>query len=223
MTILSTKILTPSQKHILNNAQVAVQDYEAIKIKFKITDIDPNFSNVIFTSQNTVKAFLKIIADQKLNSLSYSAFCVGSKTKSLLEKNGINVLEMAHYGTDLANILIKKHPNKTFLFLCGDKRRPELPSYLIKHKVTFKEQVVYQNTPNPLTFASNFDGVLFFSPSGVESYSIKNDIKNNIAFCIGTTTAAEAQKHTNNIIISNTPTVESVLEKVIEYKRTKTK
>ncbi|MEQ9583296.1 MAG: uroporphyrinogen-III synthase [Arenibacter sp.] len=220
MTILSTKILTSSQKSILTNANIEVEDYDAIKIDYLTTQIDPNFKNIIFTSQNTVKAFLNIMATKILKNNKYTAFCVGEKTKSVLEKNDINVLEMTNYGAELATILVNKYPNESFLFLCGDKRRNEIPSLLTKHKVAFKEQIVYQNSPNPITFSTDFDGILFFSPSGIESFTAKNNIKNSVAFCIGTTTASEAQKYAKKIIIAEKPTIESVLEKAVEYSRT---
>lgn len=216
MTVLSTKILTASQKAILTNANIKVEEYDAINIEYLTPNIDPVFKNIIFTSQNTVKAFLKIMGPLNVKKKSYSAFCVGEKTKSVLEKNGINVLEITNYGAELAKIMVKKHPNETFLFLCGDKRRNEIPSYLAKHKVAFKEQTVYQNTPNHLTFDTDFDGILFFSPSGIESFTARNNLKNSVAFCIGTTTASEAEKHTKNIIIAQKPTIESVLERVID-------
>lgn len=220
MTILSTKILNSSQKSILTKANIKVEDYDAIKIDYLTTQIDPNFQNIIFTSQNAVKAFLQTVGTQNLANNKYTAFCVGEKTKSLLEENAINVMEMTHYGAELAKILVNKYPTESFLFLCGDKRRNEIPSFLTKNKVTFKEQIVYQNSPNPITFTSDFDGVLFFSPSGIASFTARNTLRNSVAFCIGTTTASEAQKHTKRIIIAEKPTVESVLVKVVEYRNT---
>ena len=221
ISILSTKILTSAQKIVLTNAEIQLEEYDAIKIEYNTVKIDPGFKNIIFTSQNTVKAFLQTIGGQNVTKVNYSAFCVGEKTKSLLEKNGLNVLEMTNYGAELAKIMVEKYENETFLFLCGDKRRNEIPSFLTKHKVTFKEQIIYQNTPNPITFATDFDGILFFSPSGIQSYTTRNELRNSIAFCIGTTTAVEAQKHSKNIIIAEKPTVESVLEKVLAFSKTK--
>ena len=62
---------------------------------------------------------------------------------------------------------------------------------------------------------------MFFSPSGVKSFSIKNKINNAIAFCIGETTANEAKKITQNIIIANKASIENVLVQVIKYDRDK--
>lgn len=216
ITVLSTKILTASQKAILTDANINVEEYDAINIEYLSPDIDTTFKNIIFTSQNTVKAFIKIVGPQNLKNNFYTAYCVGEKTKSILEENGIKVMEMTSYGAELAKILVNKYSNISFLFLCGDKRRHEIPSYLTRHKVAFKEQTVYKNTPNPRTFATDCNGILFFSPSGIKSFITMNNLKNSMAFCIGTTTAAEAEKHTKNITIAQKPTIESLLERVLE-------
>lgn len=220
--LLSTKILTPSQKAILSNSQILVDNYEAIQISYIPTEIDPYYRNLIFTSQHTVKAFIQNYPKTALNLQELKAYCVGEKTAALVTAQGIPVVEMTHYGAQLAQRLVEKHPEKTFLFLCSNKRRDDIPDLLTKHKVAYKEQIAYQNTPNPLTFAADYKGILFFSPSGVQSFMSNNRIGNSVAICIGTTTAAEAKKHSKNIIISNNPTVESVLEKAVEHFKTQT-
>ncbi|MCM4167966.1 hypothetical protein KCTC52924_01213 [Arenibacter antarcticus] len=226
ISLLSTKILSTSQKDLLNHPQFLIEEYDALKIAFLDQEIDTSYKNVIFTSQNTVKAYLNCLkktADlnkDNVNKPNYSqikAFCVGEKTKALLEKNGIHVVAATHYGAELAQILVTQFSKESFLFLCGNKRRYEIPTRLIANNIDFKEQVVYQNSPNPQTFTTQFNGILFFSPTGIESYRIQNSIHDSVAFCIGTTTAEEARKHTSNIIIAKKPTVESVLEKVAEH------
>lgn len=62
------------------------------------------------------------------------------------------------------------------------------------------------------------DGILFFSPSAVESYLKLNTIKDEMCFCIGETTAeALENKKIKNIIIAVKPSVENVIDEVIEY------
>ena len=61
----------------------------------------------------------------------------------------------------------------------------------------------------------NVDAILFFSPSGVESYLKDNKIKNEICFCIGETTASALENKTKNIIIAEQPTIEDVIEVII--------
>ena len=59
----------------------------------------------------------------------------------------------------------------------------------------------------------DISGVLFYSPSGIESYLQENNT-DRIAFCIGETTAKEARKHFDNVQVANLPSVDSVLELV---------
>jgi uroporphyrinogen-III synthase len=63
------------------------------------------------------------------------------------------------------------------------------------------------------------DGILFFSPSGVESYLQENKIENEACFCIGNTTAEALKYITPNRIIANQPNMESVIMKCIENYR----
>lgn len=56
----------------------------------------------------------------------------------------------------------------------------------------------------------------FFSPSGVESHFMYNQHKGPV-FCIGETTAKEAKKYTDKIIVAETPTITAVILKTIAY------
>ena len=66
---------------------------------------------------------------------------------------------------------------------------------------------------SPLNVKEQFSGVLFYSPSTIESYLQENST-DKIAFCIGESTAKEARKHFDNVQVAKLPTVESVLELV---------
>ncbi|MDX1327920.1 MAG: uroporphyrinogen-III synthase [Arenibacter sp.] len=228
--LLSTKILSPSQSALLSKGHFNIEAYDSLKIELLYQEIDTSYKHVIFTSQNTVKSYLKNLEEAaNLNNLKNSkdlssqitAYCVGEKTKALLEENGIKVVAVTHYGADLAKILVSEYSQHSFLFLCGNKRRFEIPTSLKENNIHFKEQVVYKNSPNPKGFSTAFDGILFFSPTGIESYLMKNTLSDSIAFCIGTTTAEEAKKHTSKIVVAKKPTVESVLEKVVEHYKSK--
>ena len=213
-TVLSTKILTPSQKELFLNSGLGLVEYDALKIEQTDVKIPFNYTNYIFTSKNAAKVFLN--QSERLEKSKFRAYCVGEKTKALLEENGVKVVEMAQNASELAEILLKNHQNESFLFLCGNKRRNELPDTLTKNNVQYKELEVYRTHLSPKAFQRDFDGVLFFSPSGIRSYLLENSLGNDILFCIGETTAAEAQKHSKNIIIANKPTVENVLAQAIK-------
>lgn len=217
LTVLSTKILTLAQKELVLNAGLGLVAYDALSIVYLDFDLDNGFDHYIFTSQNAVGAFLQKHPDKLAEK---TVFCVGEKTKKKLEENGANVLEFAQNSSELAQIIEKDHKNHSFLFFLGNLRRDEIPDVLKQHNVRFKEMVVYKTSLNQKAFDSTFVGVLFFSPSGVESFTMNNTLNNTPAFCIGETTATEAKKHTDKIIIANKPTIENVLVQAVKYFKT---
>lgn len=134
----------------------------------------------------------------------------------MLETNGYQVKVMSNYGKELAEIIVKDFADLEFTFFCGNLRRDEIPELLKKHKVNFTEVEVYQTVLKSKIFERTFDGVLFFSPSAVESFTKENRLENPIAFCIGSTTAAEAKKYANEIIIATKPSIENVIVRVVK-------
>ena len=209
--ILSTKKLSPGQKDILQRAKIPFFDYDAMTISHLDFKINKVFQNFIFTSQNAVRAFLNKFTEPK------NCFCVGEKTKSLLEENGYKVIKTARNASILGEIIIKNYQKESFLFLCGNKRREELPSILKENNIEFEEVFVYKTKLNRKKLNIASDAILFFSPSSIESYSAENKIGDHIAFCIGNTTAIEAKKHTDKIIIPPKSTVEDLLAEVLKH------
>ncbi|WP_420321069.1 uroporphyrinogen-III synthase [Flagellimonas sp.] len=214
-TVLSTKILTPSQKELLLNSGIGFVEYNALEFEFLDVEIPADHSNLIFTSKNAVKAFLQQSDDS--NFSNYHAYCVGEKTKSFLEEKGIKVVKIAQNSSELGDFIVKNYNNEGFLFFSGNQRRSELPELFDKNNVRYKEIQVYNTHLKPKKINRTFDGILFFSPSGIRSYLQENEIGQSWAFCIGPTTASEAKKHTDQIIIANKPTVENVLVQVIKH------
>jgi len=208
-TVLSTKKLALNQKELLLNSGIGFVEYDAISIKFIDFDLRKEaVENAIFTSKNAVKA----IAEKNLEIKN--CFCIGNKTSALLEKKGYSILEKAENARELAEKLIQDHSKKQFHFFCGNKRRDELPRLLKENDIQFSETVVYETGLNLKKFESDFDGILFFSPSGVQSFTKNNQLKTS-AFCIGETTASEVKKYTNKIIVATKPTIENVIVKVV--------
>ncbi|WP_121665996.1 uroporphyrinogen-III synthase [Mesonia aquimarina] len=212
-TILSSKILEQNQFSLLLNANINIVQYNAIHIHFhQNLDMPTQVENAIITSKNAFKAIQNKVEIKQ-------AFVVGNKTAELLKNAEISIAEKADYGKNLADIICKNHAEKNFHFFCGNKRRNEIPNILRENKITFIETEVYKTTLNPKKFKQEFDGVLFYSPSGVQSFVQQNKLKNTTAFCIGKTTASEAKKHTENIIIANQPTVENLIVQVVKKYR----
>ena len=215
--ILSTKKLLDNQKQALVNANFNVVEADFIRTESQVFELNKINDNLIFTSQNAVQSFLLDPKSEELKTKN--VFCVGLKTKILLSESGFNVIAYTGYAADLAEIITLIYANESYTFFSGNLRRETLPEALKEAKVKFNEIQVYETTLTPQKIKSPVDAILFFSPSGIESYLKENSIKKETCFCIGTTTASALEGITKNIIIADQPTIEDVIEDVIaEYK-----
>ena len=217
--LLSTKKLLVNQKQFLLNANISVVEADFISIKQQKVAIEIINENLIFTSQNAVLSLVENL--EKTDTLDLlrkkNVFCVGLKTKALLEENGFNVIAYTGYAADLAEIISLIYSKEKFTFFSGNLRRDTLPEALSEAEVVWNEIQVYETILTPQKISGTFDGILFFSPSGIESYLKNNKITKETCFCIGTTTAEALENITNNVIIANQPTVENVIIQCINY------
>jgi len=213
--ILSTKKLQPNQKHYLLNAGLLVIEADFIGVNYKPFTIQYTNTNLIFTSKNAFKSFL--LNDNAVKFKDSTIFCVGSKTKEVIEKNGYTVLAYADTAEQLSDIIIKGYAAESFTFFSGSMRRDTLPDALAKANITVDEVEVYETVLTPHTIKAQPDGLLFFSPSAIESYLSANAIRTEICFCIGATTAAALNGITNNVIVANKPSVENVIIQCINH------
>lgn len=212
--ILSTKKLLPHQKQRLLNAGLRIVEADFINIEYRDADMTGLKSHLIFTSQNAVKSIV-----QHKNAAILKGkpcFCVGKKTKSLLEQNHFEVVAQTDHASDLASVIVEKYAWFGFTFFSGNLRRGDLPETLSENHIDFNEIEVYNTRLTPHKIKTPVEGILFFSPSGVRSYLEQNKIKNEACFCIGITTADALKDVTKNIAIANTPNIESVIVQVIK-------
>lgn len=215
--IVSTKKLSEKQKQQLLSVNFSVFDEDFIRIQNKGFEIDSLNDFLIFTSQNAVESVLR---NKKATEIkTKKCFCVGEKTKALLEQNDFEVIEFSEYAAELASLICNQYSKNGFTFFCGTMRRDVLPDALQLADIKLDEVMVYETilTTHKIDFVPN--GILFFSPSAVESYLQENKIDDEICFCIGNTTAECLKYVTTNRIIANQPTVESAIMKCIEYYR----
>ncbi len=219
--ICSTKLLDSIQKEILQQHPFRLTEYKALDIEYITLSLPSYFDHYIFTSQHGVRSFLKYAAtitnpDEKRSLMVKSCFCVGAKTASFLQQNGLRVEAKADNARALGELLVRDAKDGVFLFICGDIRMDSLPEILKENSVSLHEVLGYRTHITARSFEDSFDGVLFFSPSGVRSFTAANELGTAAAFCIGPTTAREALKFTEDVTVSNEPTVEALLEKVVE-------
>src|SRR6478736_322770 len=198
--ILSTKILSPLHKQELMKYGVELIEADFIKTENKPFELKDLNESLIFTSQNAVHSVLSNPKSEELKKKN--VYCVGLKTKSLLEENGFNVVAYTGYASDLAEIITLIYSTEKYTFFSGNLRRDTLPNALKENNIVFNEIEVYETALTPQKINTKAQAILFFSPSGVNSYLKDNKINKEICFCIGETTAQALEKTTKNIIIA---------------------
>ena len=212
-SVYSTKNLSEIQRNLLPTS-MKVESSDFIKIRFnRITPklIKNEIENVIITSKNGVEAILNSFTSNELNFKNI--YCVGRRTKKLIEQRIGKVAHSARNAAKLAAYLSTEIKGEQVTYFCSDLRLDTLPNILSESGIAVNEVEAYKTMYSPSIVKDNVNGVLFYSPSTVESYLQENKA-DTIAFCIGESTAKEARKHFNNVQVANLPTVESVLELV---------
>ncbi|QNM86976.1 hydroxymethylbilane synthase [Polaribacter pectinis] len=211
--VYSTKKLSEIQKKTLPSA-IGIEDSDFIKIRFNRIPakvMKKTHENVVITSQNGAEAILNSFTKDEINFKNI--FCVGRRTKKLIERRIGKVTHVAKNALKLAEYIAKETEIKEVSYFCSDLRLDVLPTYLQAHDIVVNEVEAYKTMLSPVKIADDVAGVLFYSPSGIESYLEENNT-DKVAFCIGETTAVEARKHFQNVQVANMPDVESVLELV---------
>ena len=200
--VLSTKKLRFHQLERLMAAQCDVVDYDALQIETQpfLVPKKPNYW--VFSSQNAVRSFL---SNPTAPAHQNPILCVGEKTKSLLEENGQKVIKIAQNMPELVNFIQKTMKSEHFLHICGNRKLPDFAAGMQEAGISYAEVTAYHThlvsrvqTPEP-------QGLLFYSPSGVESYLQTNSIGASWCFCIGETTATAVRQMTNHLTVSPKP------------------
>lgn len=184
----------------------------------EIQDVANKKATVIFTSMNAVEA----VAHQLPNfSPDWKIFCLGSTTKDLCEQyfGATSIRGTAPHAGALAESVINAGIKEPLFFFCGNRRRDELPDKLQTQHLNLKEIVVYETHAIQPSLQKDYDGILFFSPSAVESFFSASKIQEKtVLFAIGNTTATAIRNYTDHtIIISDHPGKENLVQKMIAY------
>ncbi len=193
----------------------AIQD---IEVQQEIEWASVEEATVVFTSMNAVDAVISML-DGFVPE--WDIYCMGYKTKQLVANyfGEEAVADVADNASELADKIIENEEPEEVIFFCGNQRRDELPVKLRQHQVSVNEIVVYETIAIEHTIDKIYDGILFFSPSAVESFFSKNKLpEHTVLFAIGNTTAKTIHRFCNNrIMISEQPGKDELIEQAIEY------
>lgn len=215
--VLSTRKLAPEMRERLLSAGVALVEADFITLDLLPPEIAEVYEHLLFTSQNAVKSMLKHPDWAQIKQRP--AFCVGEKTRALLINSGVTVYAWTPYASELGPLITRDFPSARITFFSGNLRMDTLPEWFTQHRVPFNEYMVYQTRITPHRIAEPVNGVLFFSPSGVQSYLQQNSIGGKTCFCIGTTTASALDATPLHIELAAEPTLESTVAKCAQFYR----
>lgn len=214
--VYSTKTLSEDQKYLFKKGIVAESsDFVKISInRIHKSVVRSPIRNVIITSKNTVESLLTNFSKEELRF--NNIYCVGKKTKRFIERRIGPVKHVAKNAEELADYLVEYIEGTEVTYFCSDIRMDTLTDKLEENLIKVHEIKAYQTKLDPVKLDGSIKGVMFFSPSTVQSYLLKNKVGERKAFCIGETTANEAMKHFKEVKIAKIATVEDVIALVNE-------
>ena len=176
ISILSTRMLTEELVSAMESVNLQVDQLsfietealQSIETQQEIEYAYLQTTAVAFTSTNAVEA---VAYGQEELYPDWNIYCTGPATRKQVEKffGEEPITGTAESAGELAELIIEDGVDE-LIFFCGDKRRDELPAMLREHEIEVTEIVVYQTIAVPHKLEKNYQGILFFSPSAVESF-----------------------------------------------------
>ncbi|PVD52091.1 hypothetical protein DC498_11940 [Terrimonas sp.] len=211
--------------------KAGLQDIRIASIPFiqNIPDVSTEIANEIklLAAQKIVAVFTSIHAVEVVKSElpdippTWEIFCTGGATKeALLETFDESAITgTAKNASGLAEKILQHVNIKQVVFFCGKQRLNDLPETLQGNGIKVTEIIVYQTVGTPVTINKHYQGILFFSPSGVHSFFSTNTISVAVVlFSIGKTTTATIESYcSNKVITSQWPGEANLIELAIEY------
>ncbi len=178
------------------------------------------FDSIAFTSANAVKYFFG--NQNALNLLrGKNIFSLAGKTSEELARYNLKAIYTGENADDLAEVIIQAKLAKSVLHFCGNLTLEVLGAKLKGAGIEYSSLIIYQTIlQNKIVLNEDFDVVMFYSPSGVESFFAANKLNNeNVCCCIGETTAMALRKKnsTAKIILPRQPSLQSIIEAIAKY------
>lgn len=230
INILSTRDLPEEAKIFARKNNISLQVVNFIET-FPVANIEVQqevegalqlSTVVVFTSMNAVQYVASLAADENPDWIIY---CIGSTTLTLVQKYFPNckIGGTAQYAADLADKIISDLFSDSLYFFCGNKRHDILPVALENAGIKVIEIEVYETLEVHHTVNGNYNAILFFSPSAVNSFFTTNKPDAGcVLFAIGETTAAAITPHFSGAVITGDATGKvNLLTQAINYFSTK--
>ena len=224
--ILFTRPIDDASRAALTTANIDFTETSFLRYTPSVSDdvlraIRAGLSHhLVFTSQNAVRTFFQTLDNQRLKLPNTTqCYAISGSTKTMLQKFNHAPTLTADSAKQLASAILKKKEVKDVTFICGNLRLSDLPNTLIKNDVKVQELVVYRTEWTPLSIRTNYDAIVFFSTSAVDSFLINNKLSPEMQFfTLGKTTATYLKKKikAQNVVVSAKPELKVLMETIVE-------
>ena len=161
--------LTIDFRPFIHVEDVDVKDFRTQKI-----DIS-KYTGVILTSRMAVDHYFRMAKEMRFEvPTDMKYFCLSESTAFYLQKYVVYRKRKIFHGQvrmpELIPI-IKKHKKEKFLLPCSDLLKPSIPAALDDVGIDYKKAVMYKTVCSDLSDLVDvqYDVLVFFSPSGIES------------------------------------------------------
>lgn len=196
---------------------IKTEPVESVELQQEVENTMLLETTVVFTSMNAVEAVNDFINGDVVR---WKIYCIGYTTKELVEKyfGESSIAGTADNAVALAELIIDDGFTEELIFFCGDIHRKELPEMLQEAGIDVTPVIVYHTVEIPRKIIKEYDGILFFSPSAVNSFFSVNTVAvHTCIFAIGKTTAETVKQYcSNELIVSSQPSKENLIKEAIQ-------
>lgn len=220
--IVFTTQLSEEKRGMLENGRFLIESEPFITFEYLmpalwISKVPENTDAWIFTSKKAVKAISPKLKDLKIPK---HIFAVGAKTAEKLEELGLKVTFPKNYNVFALAEMMHDLKLKNVVHFCGNLKAADL-NKLLGDSVKLTSVEVYHTklTSHKMNDLNDFNGIVFMSPSAVESFSQQNKIAKNMqVFCIGPTTGQAAKEAgMAHCITPEYSTMDSLMESIQSF------
>lgn len=199
---------------------------EALRRRLRQPD---QYGGIVATSPRVGWALQRIFDDEGTTHTAWegsTAYAVGPSTADQLRALSFEVEgEETGSGAELAAFIAEADPETPLLFLCGNRRRDELPDRLEGEGIDFDELTVYEThsrTDLTLPPPGQETWLSFFSPSGLEAAlqaETDGTLEDYHCAAIGPTTAGALEDAELEVeAVAQSPTPEGLVDAVLGAK-----
>ena len=197
---------------------ISLQDFDFLQI----TPKDPSsFENLllshscplVLTSKHAIHAIAPLVHLLP----NKNVYVIEGETSNIAEKAGLHIMGTGNNAAELIRKLKLDKP-ESVLHCTTSNRIPTLSKQLPNYKINYHLVEVYDKILKPQK-VENYDGILFYSPSQIDSFLLANElIPHKPMFCMGSTTANHLKKRNHHpILTAKRPTIADLMELMLKY------